>query len=178
MAKSRIKRKAVNKPQLTEVIAATEATSLYIGVWAKQEAERLLKKEPIIIPTKNGFHVGKFTVKNANHTWHVYNVWDEFVNAFSSKQSAVSWCILEHIGRIIQSRKLMDQDAKVSKYTQDQTNYYHSKQQAIKRGDYFAVDLSEARLAKVQSMLEDAKNDLEKTLNSAKYLKGIWEKPL
>ena len=103
MAKSRTKRKAVNKPQLTEVIAATEATSLYIGVWAKQEAERLLKKEPIIIPTKNGFHVGKFTVKNANHTWHVYNVWDEFVNAFSSKQSAVSWCILEHIGRIIQS---------------------------------------------------------------------------
>ena len=178
MAKSSTKRKSVNVPQIREVVEATEAASLYIGVWAKHEAERLLKKEPVIIPLKNGYHVGKFTVKNANHTWHVYNVWNEFVNAFSSKQSAVSWCILDHTGRIIQSRKLMDQDAKVSKYTQDQTNYFHSKQQAIKRGDYFAVDLSNARIAKVQSMLEDARNDLEKTLNSAKYLKGIWENPL
>lgn len=178
MAKSRTRRKAVNRPQVAEVIAATEATSLYIGVWAKQEAERLLKRAPVIIPTKHGFHVGKFTVKNVNHSWHVYNVWNELVNAFTSKQSAVAWCILEHSGRVIMSQKLMDQDAKLSKYTQDQTNYQHSKEQAIKRGDYFAVDLSNARLAKNQSRLELARTDLEKTLNSAKYLKGIWEKPL
>jgi len=178
MAKSSTKRKFAKAPPITEVIAATEATSLYIGVWAKQEAERLLKKEPVIIPLKNGFYVGKFTVKNVNSAWHVYNVFNELVNAFSSKQSAVSWCILEHTGRIKHSQKLLEQDAKVSKYTQDQTNYRHTRQQAIKRGDYFAVDLSDARLAKIQSMLEDASDDLEKTLNSAKYLKGIWEKPL
>jgi hypothetical protein len=178
MAKSSTKRKSAKAPPITEVIAATEATSLYIGVWAKQEAERLLKKEPVIIPLKNGYYVGKFTVKNVSHTWHVYNVFNELINAFSSKQSAVSWCILEHTGRINQSQKLLEQDAKVSKYTQDQTNYRHTRQQAIKRGDYFAVDLSDAKLAKIQSMLEDASNDLEKTLNQAKYLKGIWERPL
>lgn len=177
MAKSHTKRKPT-KPQVKEIIEATEAASLYVGIWAKNETERLLKKEPIIIPTKWGYQVGKHTVKQINQGWDVFDCWGTFVNTFSSKKSAVYWCLLEQVGRILQSQKLLVQDTRLSKYTEDYSHYRHSKQKALQRNDFFAVDLCNARLAKTQSQLEDAKNDLEKTLNSAKYLKGIWEKPL
>ena len=177
MAKSFTKRKAT-KPDIKEVIEITEAASLYVGIWTKQETTKLINRELVIIPTRSGLQVGKYTVKSAGTAWSVYNTWGDVVNSFTSKKSAVYWCVLAHSNRIIMSQKLYHQDERLSKYTQDHTHYLRTRKRAIQNGDYFTVDVCDARLAKIQSQLEDARNDLEKTLNSAKYLKGIWEKPL
>jgi len=152
--------------------------SKYVSSWTKTEAQKLIKSELVIIPAKWGYQVGKYSVKNQTNSWFVYNEWNELIKEFSSKKSAVYWCVLAHTGRLTTSQTLLVQDTRLSKYIQDQINYQHSKQKAVSNGDYFAVDVCNARLAMLQSKLEYAKNDLEKTLNSAKYLKGIWEKPL
>ena len=179
MAKPHTKRKS-NKlnPSIREVVEVTEAASLFVGVWTKQETTRLLRSKPIIIPTSWGFRVGKFSVKQENHSWRVSNDWGEYINSFTSKKSAIYWCILQAAGRINQSQTLFEQDFRLGKYSQDQTNYAHRRQKAIANNDYFTVDVCDARLAKNESMLQDARDELEKTLVSAKYLKGIWEKPL
>lgn len=179
MAKQSTKRKSNKfKPNLKEVVEVTEAASLIVGVWTKQETSRLLKSNPIIIKTSWGFRVGKFSIRQGKHSWLIYNDWNEPIGSFTSKKSAVYWCVLQSAGKLNQSQTLFEQDFRLGKYSQDQTNYMHRRQKAIASNDYFKVDVCDARLAKNQSLLEDAKNDLEKTLLSAKYLKGIWEKPL
>jgi hypothetical protein len=177
MAKSRTKRK-LNRPEVREVIEMAEAASVYIGMWERTETQKILAREPVIVPTSWGFRVGKFSVKGNNGGWDVYDVWNQFIKSFTSKKSAIYWALLTITGRYVQSQKLYEQDTMLSKYTQDQTNYSHMKQRSLSKKDYFMVDICNARLAKNESVLEYARNELEKTLNSAKYLKGIWEKPL
>jgi hypothetical protein len=179
MAKRPTKRKP-NKfePSLKEVVQVTQAASLLVGVWTKQETTRLLKAKPIIIPTSWGFRVGKFSIRQEKFSWRVTDDWNEPIGSFTSKKSAIYWCILQAAGRLNQSQTLFEQDFRLGKYSQDQANYTYRRQKAIIANDYFKVDVCDARIAKNESLLEDAKNDLEKTLLSAKYLKGIWEKPL
>lgn len=179
MAKRPTKRKSTkSKPDLKEVIEVTQAASLAVGLWTKQETTRLLKQEPIIVPTTWGLRVGKFSIKQDSMKWIVLNEWNEILNSFTIKKSAVYWCVLQSINRINQSKTLVEQDFRLGKYSQDQTNYIHNRKKALNDKDYFKVDVCDARLAMNESLLQDAKDELEKTLLSAKYLKGIWEKPL
>lgn len=177
MAKSPTKRK-VTKNRIQEIVEAAEAASIYVGLWTKKETDKISRSELVITPSKSGYHVGKYSVRNINQVWQVFDEWGSLVNPFSSKKSAVYWCVLAHTDRIKQSQTLMYQDVRLSKYTQDHANYQYRKARATIRKDYFTVDVCNARMAKNESLLEDARNDLEKTLNSAKYLKGIWEKSL
>lgn len=153
----------------------TEAASVYVGVWTKKETQKLLATQPVIVPVKSGYKVGKYSVKSSVNGWEVHDSWGELVKTFTGKKSAVYWSVLTGMGRVLMSQKLYDQDTRLSKYTQDQLNYTHMRQRSLSKKDYFSVDLCNARLAKNESMLEDARIELEKTLNSAKYLKGIWD---
>ena len=177
MAKSRTRKsnKKLAKPQLKEVIQATEAASIYIGVWTKKETRRILQTEPVIVPVNSGYMVGKHTVKSVDGSWHVYNVWHEFMHSFSNKKSAIYWCLLQTLGKLNHSKTLLDQDHWYTKCEQDRLHYIRSRRRAVAQKDFFKVDIWDARLSKNQNVLEIAKNDLEKTLSSAKYLKGIWE---
>ena len=177
MEKSHTKRDQADITVSDVKFAANLATH-YIKHWTKNEAHRLAKQELAIIPAKWGFRVGKYFVKDTNQGWRVENPSNELINNFTSKRSAVAWCIMYQSDRFKISERLLAQDSKLSKLLQDQMNYSYSKQQAYKKRDYFTVDVIEARLAQTVQHLEYARNDLEKTLNSAKYLKGIWEKPL
>jgi len=177
MAKSRTKRKSTDIT-VSNIKAVAEAATTYVKQWTKQEAHRLAKQELVIIPANWGLQVGKYSVKNTVQGWRVENGSGDLINNFTSKRSAVAWCIVYQTNRHAISERLLKQDNRLSKLSQDHINYLHSKQQAHKKRDYFAVDVAEARLLESTVHLEAAKIDLEKTLNSAKYLKGIWEKPL
>lgn len=175
MAKSYTKRKFA---EVNQVKMVAEAASTYVRHWTQQEARKLLKQEILIIPASWGFQVGKYAVKTTQQGWRVEDPAGELINNFTSKRSAVSWCVLYQTNRFQISERLLTQDIRLSKLVQDQTNYTYNKQQARKKSDYFTVDVLAARLAETEGFLDLAKIDLEKTLNSAKYLKGIWEKPL
>lgn len=161
------------KPANVEAVA--DAAHRYVQNWTRAEAQRMIKTTVCIIPASWGLQVGKFAVKQINSMWHVHNYFDEFVDAFTCKQSAVTFCILEQANKINLAQELHHQDTRISKLTRDQAAYQHRKSTALKTGDMFGVDLANARLNETVSLLEVAKKDLEKTLNKAKYLKGLWE---
>ena len=175
MAKSRTKRKTI---EVDDVKALANAASTYIKHWAKEQAKQIANTDLVIIPANWGFQVARYSVKEANGCWSVYNKYDELVNSFTSKQSAITWCLLEQSKMYSKSERLLSQDIKLGKLLQDHINYTRNRQRAIKKQDMFTVDVLDARIAETLVHLDYAKIDLEKTLISAKYLKGIWEKPL
>jgi len=177
MAKSRTKRKASSK-DIEEIHRVTDAFTDYVRQWTKKEARKLAFSEIVIIPATWGFQVGKFSVKSNEHVWQVYNSFNELQHSFGDRRSAITWCIFDQINKFKLRDRLWAEDTKLSNLVQDQKHYTYSKQKALKKKDLFSVDVFNARLAEVESQLEPAKQDLEKTLKSAKYLKGIWEKPL
>lgn len=168
MVKSRTKRKST-EISVGHVKEAAELVSEYVRYWAKEQAGKLAKKELVIIPASWGFQVGKYSVKEQNQTWAVKNVFNEVINNFTSKRSAITWCILEQSQFYKTSDKLLSQDTKLSKLMQDNTNYSYTRQLAVKKKDLFMIDVLDARLAETAVLLGSAKFELEKTLNSAKY---------
>ncbi len=155
-----------------------DVASNYVVTWTQSEATRLFNKQLVIAETNNGYKVGKYDIKNAGSSWAVYDQWGSLVSYFTSKKTAVTWCLLYQTGKLTASQNLLKEDNLVNKLAQDITCYTFRRQKAVKRGDYFKADLCEARLTNITARLSRAKDDLEKTLNSTKYLKGIWEKPL
>lgn len=176
MVNSRLKKEA--KLGVDAVKSLAEAASKYVVEWTTSEARRLLRQELVITETARGYQVGKFTVENSGVTWIVNDQWGALINYFSCKKSAIIWCLLSQTGKLTASQKLLKEDSLVNKLSQDITYYTFGKQRALKNGDYFKADLCDARLTSTALPLSRARDDLEKTLNSAKYLKGIWEKPL
>lgn len=168
MVKSRTKRKS-SDIDVKDIQTVANLATEYVRHWAKQEARQLVKNELVIIPASWGFQVGKYAVKEHFQTWEVRNTYNELVKRFTNKRSAITWCILEQSSLFKTSDRLLSQDAKLSKLIQDTANYNYTKQSAIKKRDLFMVDVLNARLAETAVLLESAKNELEKTLNSAKY---------
>jgi hypothetical protein len=147
----------------------------YVKHWTKTEAQNLAKGELVILPNSWGLQVGKHAVKNISAMWHVYNVFGELVESFTCKQSAVTYSILDQTCRYNMARELRQQDTWISKLEQDQTNYIRRRARALRDNDGLTADMLEARITESNSLLALARLDLEKTLNKAKYLKGIWE---
>lgn len=175
MAKSRTRKNPITNGQVVEAMVAVDLAAQYVKTWTKNETRKLIKSEPLIIPTKDGWQVGKHSVKQATAGWQLLNDFNETVDTFSCKQSAVTYSLLFQTGRLNQAQKLLRNDTKLSKLTQDKIYYVHHRNRAIKRDDMFTVDVLDARITDNCILLDLAKIDLEKTLNQAKYLKGIWE---
>lgn len=161
-----------------EIDHIATAASVYILGWAKKESQRLQKHELIITETKSGYLIGKQTITQLGTQWKVTNPFNDVIGIFTSKRSAITWTLLYETNRVRLASTLVVQDSRVNKLQQDLLTYTVKRQRAVKARDYFKVDLLDARSANVRAELTHAQDDLQKTLNSAKYLKGIWEKPL
>jgi predicted metal-dependent hydrolase len=177
MAKSFIKnaKKTKHAPDQSDVANIAEMAHQYVQNWTRVEAQKMVKDELLILPTKDGMQVGKYSVKHMNKMWHVYNVFNELIDAFTCKQSAVAYSLLDQTNKINTARDLLRQDTRISKLEQDQTNYVFRRTKAIKSKDTLTIDMLDARITEAESLLNLAREDLEKTLIKAKYLKGIWE---
>ena len=121
MANSRSKRKPTKPgvPTVSEVRQMADLATEYVAKWANTEAQRIVSKELVLFPVGTGYRVGRYSVRQNRHAWTAYNAWDESVNDFTSKKTAVLWCLLEQTGRYIQSGRILSQDRKVSKLAQD-----------------------------------------------------------
>lgn len=168
MAKSFIK-------NANNLVAIVGMTHQYVQNWSKAAAQKMIKEELIILPTAWGLQVGKYAVKHVGVLWKVYNAFDEIIETFSCKQSAVAYCILDQTNRLNMARELRRQDTKISKLMQDQINYSNTLAIAVRNTDKLTMDVITARMSESESLLTLARGDLDKTLQKAKYLKGIWE---
>ena len=180
MARSSTPRKRKPPTNIREIEFIEQVTDIaaqYVKEWASDRARTLLSQDssPLIIPTNNGFHVGRYLVITKKGTWAVYRNKVDFVDSFYYKKSALAYAVYEHLRQYHKSREIASMDHAVSKLELDLRNYLHRLQKASKSRDITKILILEARITETKLLLDSRKNQLEKTLNSAKYMK-IWDK--
>lgn len=149
----------------------------YIKHWAREEAAAALvtNRDPLIIPAGNGYRVGRFSVEHLpNNTWQVQNRVGENVCVFLWKSAAVAYCMLEHLGRFQQAREIRILDSRMLKLSTDLAFYKKSIENSVRKKDVVKTEFVWNRYLQAQAQFNSAKNNLEKSLKSTKYLK-VWD---
>lgn len=164
-----------------QVNTAAEVTTKYLKEWTDRELRNLAlnKNLPVCLPVGNhGFIIGKFRLeKLRDNCWRVIDLNGETVNDFTSKVSAACYAFAEHLNHLKLSASLLKADILVSKLELDQDHYKHTLKTNLKKQNYFKADLAKLRYLDCNAQLELARKELEKTINTAKYLK-VQEKLL
>jgi hypothetical protein len=182
MAKSHTTKKHRNKKlikkaqQLAEQQVAEELKFAYVDWWVKRELERLVANNVLIIHPEESksYRIAYFKISQCGDTWQVVNERNQQTLVFSGKSSAVFYCLFEHKQYFDKSRELLTYDRSVQNLESNRKFLSHKYKQAQEKKDGFAQDLCEARLSDVVPRLDDAKEQLQKILNSAKYIK-LWD---
>lgn len=171
------------KPKFYDKLGFTEAqvetvarmTTEYLKYWTDQELKRLAIEEnvPVCLSVgNNGYIVGKFHVEKLHgDCWRVYDQNKELVHDFGHKLSAIFYCLSDHKNKHSLANQILQRDNEVCKLQSDVDNYMYTIRISRKKNDYFKVDLANNRYIQATIQLKQASEELEKTLNTAKYLK-------
>lgn len=174
--KKKFQKKDRRADEVIQLELAADLAAAYIKVWAREQTLCSLRSHtPIIVPINNGYRVGRFSVsQNANATWRVTNNVEEKVSDFAWKSSAVAYCLLEHTGRYLQSQQIKMLDHQMMKFEIDLFFYKKSIENSTKKNDHARTEFVYNRYLQAQAQFELARNNLEKSLKSTKYLK-VWD---
>ena len=154
-----------------------DATALYISQWTEQELRTISKREnmPYIWPIdKVGHVIGHYRVLNNNGIWQVRDSDNKLIHIFTEKTSAIFYVLCDVTKRYNLSRKLLVADMEVNNLRNDIIHYEASIRRAKVNKNYDSVDIWRARLQNATIELSIANQELQKSLNSAKYIK-YWE---
>jgi hypothetical protein len=163
---------------LAEQQVAEELMATYLNWWSKQQIQTLINTGELImlpLPNSNGYRINQYDVYPEFGWWSVANKNTDRKIIFSSKISAVMFCLLECKKIYSRSMELHTQDQTVRKLDQEYQMYRHKYKSASAAHNGFAQDLWLARLSDVGPRLTAAREYLDKLINSAKYIK-IWDK--
>lgn len=182
MDASSTKRKSNKKSAQRELVQASNQVVNYIQSWTQKQTKEIsvnTTQFPVCMPIgKNRWQVGKFTVERVSEfCWRVYNVTGDLVHEFTLKQAAVLYSALTHIKRTHTADQILSLDKILGQLEADAAIYNRMLRSAERKKDSDAIDLYNARYSKIQGRIDQARNDLQKSLNQAKYIK-IWDKPL
>jgi hypothetical protein len=142
--------------------------------WARTEFNNLRyePKFPVCLQISNkNWIVGTHTITHlAQHKYTVTNN-DKIVHTFYSKQAAIFYAVFTYCKHYKTADKLLLNDKILAK-TNDDLEFY-SKKLSKKTTDYFKRDLWFIRYTDAKTRYISAREELEKTLTSAKYNK-VW----
>jgi hypothetical protein len=146
-----------------------------VNHWAKQELNyiRYALDYPVVVPI-NDTHwvISNYHIKHiGTHRYKVTTDKKE-VHTFYSKKAAVFYIVLTKMHYYKTADGIIDKDRIVAKYY-DELELYGSKLVNSKKADNFKIQLWQTRYFEVKTQLAAAKIELEKRLNSAKYIK-VW----
>ena len=158
-----------------QVEQAARATTEYLKEWTDRELQDLVlnQKLPVCLPIGNhGLLVGRYKMMPVGKDcWRVLDNNGELVHDFSRKLSAVFYCLTTQINKLNLARAILTADTSVGRLELDQDYYAHTMKTSLKKQDYFKADLAKLRYINAQQQLKFANQELEKTINTAKYLK-------
>ena len=179
MAESHISKKQRKQKayRLAQQQVAEEVVSAYLSWWAGQEVQRLINKGTLlVIPTDSGtgYRIGHFKTTKEGEWWKVTNERSSREMMFSGKFPAVFYCLFECKKLYKKSQELLNQDNIVRQLDNDSRLYRHKYKRACELKNSFAQDLWLARSSDVNPRLTTAQEELQKLINSAKYIK-IWD---
>jgi len=175
--KRKHKPKAYEKLGFTQdqIEQAARATTEYLKEWTDRELQDLVlnQKIPVCLPIgDHGFLIGRYRMYPVGkHTWRVLDNNQELVHDFSRKLSAVFYCLTTQLNKLNLARSILTADTAVGKLELDQDYYMYSIKNYAKKQDFFRVDLAKLRYIQAEHELRFANQELEKTINTAKYLK-------
>jgi hypothetical protein len=183
MAKSSTRKKSKNKPQITsEQIAqaelGVEQAIKYINDWKKKELFSLAttpsKDLPICIPIKkDAYLIGRHGLKRHGDKWVIIDSADSVEYLFIRRSTAIIYSLCTQTGRQKLAHKILQHESSVIKITDDVETFKFRKETARRKHDYWRVDHFDIMENCATYKLEAAKNQLEKSLQLAKYFK-IW----
>lgn len=171
------KRPQPTRNDAMELEIAADLAVAYIKHWAREEAVHALStnRQPLIMPTSNGYRVGRFSVTHLpNDTWRVLDQAGDPRAVFLWRSAAVAYCVLEHLGKYQDSRKLLGLDNTILKLTNDMLFYKKSIENSVRRKDVVKTEFVWNRYLQAKAQFDVAKNNLEKSLKTTKYLK-VWD---
>jgi hypothetical protein len=174
ISKKQRKQKAYD---LAQQQVAEEVVSAYLSWWAGQEVQRLINKGTLlVIPADSGtgYRIGHFKTTKEGEWWRVISDRHSTELQFSSKISAVFYCLFECKNLLHKSQELLSHDTMVRQLDNDSRLYRHKYKRACELKNSFAQDLWLARSSDVNPRLTAAQEELQKLINSAKYIK-IWD---
>lgn len=133
-------------------------------------AEREFRKnmESLIVPDDQGGLImfGRYHLVSESHSYKVYG-YSDLLGEFSSKKVAVSWCVAEKYRQYKLSKEIEILDRKRTTLFNDITCRQIQAKQS--RSETFAETVNTKIEPKIIS-LNSINRELEKCLNSAKYL--------
>lgn len=135
--------------------------------WAEKELKRNLQY--LIVEDDQGGYVvfGKYYLCHEPTGYAVYNRSGDQIDKFSSKRSAISWCVADHRNMLNLAQSIRSLDAKWRSLTSDIACRRHM---AERSRDH---DFSEIVFTKLQTKIAQQSQigqELEKCLNLAKYI--------
>jgi hypothetical protein len=178
MAKSRTSKKRIKHLayRMAEAQVVENLLNYYLTWWTKQEIQNLVKQgDLVILPLENdGLQVAHFKILPDHKIWKVVNAKSSRELCFNEKLCALFYCLYEHKKMYRSSAELLLQDTLLGKLENDEQFYRHKYTIALKKQDRFKQDLWEARLSYTTPHVNLAREQLQKMIKRAKYIK-IWD---
>ena len=148
--------------------AFVDFSTTYLKEWTKQELKKY-RNEPVVIPINDhGFFVGDFRITGVHSAcWAVEKIDGRHIHDFTSKASAVIYCVSEVRQKYESAQTLLDLDTNLGRLDLNivQYEYTLSKTQDLVKSTAVLNRYIDAKLQR-RAVL----NILKKTLISAKYL--------
>ena len=184
MAKSRTKKKPQHQitEEDTQIIKQTiEKAVSYVTEWKRKQLVSLaLKPDPKTIPvcipiTKTDYVIGQYGLKRVpNKYWQIHNSITGKEDRFVNRTSAVVYCICEQTGKPKLAKEVLEYNSQLLRMYSRLEEFKYLQDRACKKKDYWRVDYYTIMAESAEFAIHDAKNQLEKSINLAKYFR-IWE---
>ncbi len=178
MAKSPTSKKQIKRLayRMAEAQVVENLFNYYLTWWTKQEIHNLVKQGSlVIIPLENhSLQVSHFRISPYKKIWQVSSSRSSVTLDFNEKLSALFYCLYEHKKMYRSSAELLLQDNLLGKLENDEQFYKHKYTIAQKKQDGFKQELWEARLSSTTPHVNLAREQLQKMIKRAKYIK-IWD---
>jgi len=174
MELSSIQKNANRSELFKQLDIFAELNASKVALWQKQETDRLLDDPDnvYIIPVKNGFKVGRSAVYEKPIGWVVTcKSQKKKPFEFNTKNQALLYAVLTEKGYDKEADEYKQAFLQVQKHVTDIQFYKHNIKAACNKKDYFKQEALENRLDDSMYRLELAKNNFEKSIKSAKYIK-------
>lgn len=150
-----------------------------VNHWAKNELNyiRHALDQPVVVPlNQNLWVIGNYFIKHLGQHRYRVSADKKTIHVFYSKRAAVFYAVLTRMHHFKTADGLLTDDRLVGKLYDD-LEFYTSKLVNSKKADNFKYQLWLTRYVETKSQLAQARQELEKRLNSAKYMK-VWDQIL
>ena len=145
--------------------------------WSVEELRELTQSSPVMClqVADNSYRIGHYDLTHSGENWSVTDTQQhQLQQDFYSKQAAVFYCVFGSRNDHGRALDLLTDDRQLFQLKTQIDIYYQQLKIAVERQDEWKKDLYMARLSHLRPQLEQARNNLQKKIRTAKYSKA-WD---